>query len=359
MKICIATDAWFPQVNGVVRTLAATRERLEHLGHTVMLLSPDRFPSLPCPTYPEIRIAWGVWGAGPEIAAFRPDAVHIATEGPVGLATRSWCLASGVPFSTSFTTRFPEYLSLRLGMAPEFFYGYFSWFHSASSSVMVATPSLEEELRNRGFRNLRRWGRGVDAALFHPWTGSEAERHAFVASLLSGDDRSETGGMEPPFLLYVGRVAAEKSLPDFLNLRHPGTKLVVGDGPDLEMLRKNHPDARFLGVRNGQELARIYAASDVFVFPSRTDTFGIVLLEALASGVPVAARPVTGPRDILEHGGTGWLAEDLEEAVKQALRLERAACRNAALRSSWEACTEQFLDNLVPVGGVRLEPLAS
>ncbi len=329
MKILIVTDAWHPQINGVVRTLEATRAVLKSLGHEVSLLTPDGFPRIPCPTYPEISLAWPFRQMYRYIEDISPEALHIATEGPLGLGARRWCVAHGVPFTTSFTTRFPEYLQFRFRISPEPLYSFFRWFHAPSSATMVSTESLIEELRQRGFSNLRSWSRGVDTRLFSP----------------SKRDRLFP---ESPVFLYVGRVAVEKNLPAFLSLDLPGIKVVVGSGPDLERLRKAHREVRFLGARTGEDLARIYASADVFVFPSKTDTFGMVILEALASGLPVAAYPVTGPKDILLPGETGVLNENLKRAALEALTLNRKNCRNFGETYSWQACTEEFLRNLAP-----------
>ncbi|HPQ37304.1 MAG TPA: glycosyltransferase family 1 protein [Synergistaceae bacterium] len=327
MKILIVTDAWHPQVNGVVRTIEATSAEMKRQGHEISLLTPQQFPCIPCPTYPEISLAWPFWQIFRYMEEIAPQAIHIATEGPLGLGARRWCVARGIPFTTSFTTRFPEYLQSRFRISPEPLYGFFRWFHAPSAATMVSTKSLMEELRQRDFANLRFWSRGVDTELFSP---SKRER-LFP---------------ESPVFLYVGRVAVEKNLPAFLSLNLPGVKVVVGSGPDLERLRKKFPKVRFLGTLEGEKLARIYASADVFVFPSKTDTFGMVILEALASGLPVAAYPVTGPKDILLSGETGILSENLAEAALEALFLDRKICRSFGECFSWQACTEEFLCNL-------------
>ena len=336
MRILIATDAWKPQVNGVVRTLDNTMKCLEERGHDVFILSPERFWSFPCPTYPEIRLAWGMVPVGGIIREFGPHAIHIATEGPVGLAVRTWCMLNRYPFTTSFTTRFPEYISMRFPISSALSYGYFKWFHSASSATMVATKSVEMELEKHGFRKVVNWSRGVDAELFNPW-------------------RPYVEAGPSPIFLYVGRVAVEKNLCEFLDADVKGTKIVVGDGPDLGLLEKEYPDVIFKGLKRGNELADIYAAADVFVFPSKTDTFGIVMLEAMACGVPVAAYPVAGPGDIILDGKTGCLGDNLKEAMEEALLLDRRDCRDFALKMTWGAATEQFLENLsVAVPAKRL-----
>jgi glycosyltransferase involved in cell wall biosynthesis len=331
MRIALATDAWLPQVNGVVTTLARTREELTRLGHEVFYVTPEGFRTAPLPSYPEIRMALF---PGRRIAtmldAFAPDAIHIATEGTIGLATRAYCVRRNLPFTTAYHTRFPEYVRLRTRLPLKAGYALSRWFHGRAARTMVATASLREELEAWGFRNLAPWSRGVDGTLFRP-----------RPRVPSSDPR--------PVYLYCGRVAIEKNIEAFLSLDLPGTKVVVGDGPDLAMLRRKYPDARFTGYRKGEALAQTIAQADVFVFPSRTDTFGIVLIEAMACGVPVAAFPVPGPIDVIEDGVTGILSEDLHTAAVQALNLSRHACVAAASRYTWEASARQFLSNLEPV----------
>lgn len=332
LKILIVTDAWQPQVNGVVRTLEILGDHLTRMGNTVRFVTPDMFRSVPMPTYPEIRLAlWPTRRVAKIINRFQPDAIHIATEGPLGWAARRFCVRREHPFTTSLHTRFPEYINARTRLPVRWGYAYLRRFHRPASAVMVATPSLRDELAALGFRNLRIWSRGVDLARFRPATPDE--REAF--------------GYPRPVWLYVGRIAVEKNVEAFLSLDLEGTKLVVGDGPQRAALEGRYPEAVFLGPRFGEALAEIYAASDVFVFPSRTDTFGLVNVEALASGIPVAAYPVQGPRDILEGSGVGALSEDLGEACRGALGCATPqACRAHAERFSWEACTRQFLTNL-------------
>lgn len=335
MKIVIVTDAWSPQINGVVISLARTITEIERLGHTVQVIEPGHFRSIPCPTYPEIRLALlpgRKLGRMLEEAA--PDALHIATEGPLGMAARRWCVRRNFPFTTSYHTRFPEYVWLRTRLPLALSYGLMRWFHGGARFTMVATETLRRELAEKGFRNLVLWSRGVDTKLFHP------RDCAFLA-----DAR--------PIFMYVGRVAVEKNIEAFLKLDLPGTKYVVGGGPDLEMLRVKYPQARFTGFKTGDELARHVAAADVFVFPSRTDTFGLVLIEALACGVPVAAYPVQGPTDIVAHGETGYLSEDLRAAALDALKLDRKKCREAALAYTWEASTAQFMEYIETAKPVR------
>jgi len=331
MRIALVTDAWLPQTNGVVRTLTITVEKLSQAGHEVTPITPADFRTLPCPTYPEIRLS--LFAAGrvrKRLDALDPDAVHIATEGPLGLAARRWCLRRGRAFTTSYHTQFPEYVRARVPIPVSVGYAFMRWFHGKAAHTLVATPSMRRTLEERGFRNLAFWSRGVDTNLFRP--------------------RDEPFLEWPrPIWLYFGRVSVEKGIEDFLALDLPGTKLVVGDGPAAEGLRRKYPGAVFTGYRFGDELARHVAAADVFVFPSRTDTFGLVLLEAMACGVPVAAYPVTGPIDVVEDGVTGVLGEDLQAAALAALDLDRRACREHALRYTWEAATRQFAAWLAPV----------
>ena len=332
MKILIVTDAWHPQVNGVVRTLQTTRTELEKLGHTVEVIAPDSFRTVPMPTYPEIRLAVRP-GAKLRrmIDAMAPDAIHIATEGPLGFSARRYCLNRGIPFTTAYHTRFPEYIRDRAPVPLRLSYAIVRRFHGPAHAVMVATPSIEADLRARGFKNIRRWTRGVDTDLFRPRT------------------KALFDDLPRPVFLYVGRVAVEKNIEAFLSLDLPGTKVVVGDGPQRAELQAKFPAVRFLGAKHGEDLAAHYAAADVFVFPSRTDTFGLVLLEALASGVPVAAYPVPGPLDVLDGSSVGILDEDLRAACLKALEVPAQACRDYALNFSWRASAEQFLSNLRPL----------
>ncbi len=331
LKILIVTDAWAPQVNGVVRTLEILGDDLRALGHCVHYLTPEGRLTLPMPTYPEIRLSlFPRRAVVEEMKKFAPDAIHIATEGPLGLAARRLCLKHGLPFSTSFHTRFPEYIHSRFPFVPEsIVYRWLRWFHGPASAMMVATQSLKREMRLHGFKNLRIWSRGVDVEKFHPIPGA-------------------TLPYAKPIWLNVGRVAVEKNIEAFLKLDLPGTKIIVGDGPQRAELEKTYPQVRFLGPKMEEDLVRIYAASDVFVFPSRTDTFGLVLLEALACGTPVAAYPVQGPLDVIATAPVGALDDDLGKACGRALTLSRTAAREFARGRSWEACTRQFLANIVP-----------
>lgn len=330
MRIVIVTDAWSPQVNGVVRTLQTIQAELEARGHAVKVISPDLYGSFPCPTYPEIRLAFVRSGVvGDAIAAFEPDAVHLATEGPLCLAARRWCLRGGVPFTTAYHTHFPDYVSRRTGLPARWFWSYIRWFHGPARAVLVSTGSVRQQLRAHGLAQVRPWGRGVDLSAFT----SVATPPAIFANL------------PRPIQLYVGRVAIEKNLEAFLANDHPGSKVVVGDGPARTQLEHAYPDAHFLGPRFGEELAGAYAGADVFVFPSRTDTFGLVMIEALACGTPVAAYPVSGPVDIVTPE-TGALSERLEDAIAAALRCDRAVCAAHGRSFSWERSADEFLTGL-------------
>lgn len=331
MKLLIVSDAWHPQVNGVVRTLATTRTELERMGHQVEVIGPDRFRTLPMPTYPEIRLALApARRLRGMIEAFRPDAIHIATEGPLGLAARRYCLKRRLPFTTAYHTRFPEYLRDRVPVPLALSYALVRRFHAPAHAMMVATASIEGDLSARGFTNIRRWSRGVDTDLFHP------------------RDKAMLNHLPRPIHVYVGRVAVEKNIEAFLALDLPGSKLVVGDGPQKAELMARFPDVHFVGAKHGEDLARHYAASDIFVFPSRTDTFGLVLLEALASGLPVAAYPVPGPLDVVGDSPAGVLDADLRRACLAAATIDPAICVAHAHRFSWQACARQFLANLQP-----------
>jgi glycosyltransferase involved in cell wall biosynthesis len=333
MRIAIVTDAWSPQVNGVVRTLQATRAELERLGHRVLVISPDLFVSVPCPTYPEIRLAFAGTGAvGRMLEEFDAHAVHLATEGPVCLAARRWCMAREFPFTTAYHTQFPDYVAARTGVNPEWVWRYIRWFHGPAQAILASTPSIAAVLQRHGLSHVRHWGRGVDLALFGPDVVPDP-----AITALPG-----------PIQLYVGRVAIEKNIEAFLSADHPGTKIVVGDGPARAMLAARFPAAHFLGPRFGTDLAAAYAAADVFVFPSRTDTFGLVMIEALACGVPVAAYPVTGPVDVLTPA-VGAMDEDLAAAIAAALTRDRATCAAYGAGFTWQASARQFIAALVPV----------
>ncbi len=337
LRILIVTDAWHPQVNGVVRTLSTVGDELRRSGNVVEYITPAEFRSVPCPTYPEIRLAIAGPGAvARRIAAFRPDAVHIATEGPLGFLARRYMTRHQLPFTTSFHTRFPEYIHARARIPLGLSYALIRWFHRPAVRMLPPTPGVLRDLEARGFHNLAQWTRGVDTDLFKP-----------------GPKPDWATGLPQPVMLSVGRIAIEKGLPDFLALDRPGTKLVVGDGPARAELERAHPDARFLGAKFGEDLAEAYRAADVFVFPSKTDTFGLVMLEALASGTPVAAYPVMGPIDVIGPAASGpasigCLNDDLSIAVDSALSASRDHCRRYAEGFSWNACVALFRSHLAP-----------
>ena len=335
MRILLATDAWEPQVNGVVRTLTRTVAECRAMGHEVEVISPDQFKTLPMPTYPEIKLAINAYEPIQErFKAFEPEAIHIATEGPIGLAARRICVEWKLPFTTSYHTRFPEYVSARLPVPLAAGYAFMRWFHGPSGRIMVATDSFRQELEKHGFRNLSPWSRGVDTDLFHPRGPDE------IPPALKDLPR--------PLWLNVGRVAVEKNIDAFLALDLPGSKVLVGDGPSRLELAAKYPDVVFTGSLFGEELARCFAAADVFVFPSLTDTFGLVIIEAMATGSPVAAYPAPGPIDLIPGSGAGVCDEDLKTACLEALKLDRAATRAYAEKFSWRACTEEFVRNLQP-----------
>jgi glycosyltransferase involved in cell wall biosynthesis len=334
LKILIVTDAWKPQVNGVVRTLEVLGADLTALGHTVRYATPEGRFTIGLPTYREIRLAlFPRARLEKEMRDFAPDAVHIATEGTLGMSARAICLKHGIEFSTSFHTRFPEYVRARFPLVPEeLVYRWLRWFHGPATAMMVATESLKREMAAHGFTNLRIWSRGVDVDRFRPIPGASLP-------------------YEQPIWLYVGRVAVEKNIEAFLALDLPGTKVVVGDGPARADLESRYPKTVFLGALSGEALVRIYAGGTVFVFPSRTDTFGLVLLEALACGLPVAAYPVQGPLDVVGGAPVAVLDEDLRQACLAALQIARhpgpLTPRAFAEAHSWRACTLQFLRNIV------------
>ena len=332
-RLALVTDAWHPQTNGVVNTLSRLVAHLERQGSEVLLIAPDRHRCVPLPSYPEIRLACDPWRALHRLRSFEPDAVHVATEGPLGLWIRGWLGRRGLGFTTSFHTRFPEYLSARLPISLQWGYRLERWFHGAARRTLVGTQSLLDELKAKGVgRQLVHWPRGVDAELFHP-----------------GRRRGDTYPFPGLIWLYVGRVAVEKSIEDFLRLRLPGTKVVVGDGPSRAELERRFPDVVWRGWRYGEDLAAHFAGADCFVFPSRTETFGNVILEALASGVPVASVPASGPGDLIEEGVNGALDDDLFAACRRALRCSREASRASALRYTWQASHERFRSQLVPL----------
>lgn len=343
MKVVIVTDAWSPQVNGVVRTLQATRRELERCGHSVAMITPESFVTVPCPGYPEIRLSLLPYRklARRLHAEFEHDgevAVHVATEGPLGFAARRFCLRHRIPFTTAYHTRFPQYLRAIYGVPEHWTYAALRRFHAASALVMAATDSVEEELRRAGIERVARWTRGVDTDVFRPTEPMPLD-------------------MPRPVFAFVGRVSVEKNVEAFLQLDLPGSKVVAGDGPALSRLRRRHPEVLFLGMQDSEQLARLYSAADAFVFPSRTDTFGLVLLEALACGLPVAAYPVQGPLDVVGGSDVAVLDEDLRRAALAALRIDRARCRAFAMERSWRHATRQFVSLLRPTFVRTARPL--
>ena len=344
MRITLVSDAWAPQVNGVVRTLSTVADMATARGHRLQTITPDRFFSVPMPSYPEIRLALTTRRrVAAAIAGFDPDAVHIATEGPLGWLARSWCLSHGVPFTTSFHTRFPDYVAARTGLSPAPFWRMLERFHRPARHVLVATPRLAEELATHGITRTRPWTRGVDLRLFTP---DRAPHPAFA-------------GLTGPIALHVGRVAVEKNIEAFLAADWPGAKVVVGDGPARAALQARYPQAVFLGALHGEALASAYAGADVLAFPSRTDTFGLVIIEALACGTPVAGYPVPGPLDILGPEGrgvgarcgprVGGVDEDFARAMADALLASRADCADYGAGYSWENSCDEFLAALAEV----------
>jgi len=332
----LATDAWAPQVNGVVRTYENICEQFEQLGNEVTVINPALYKTIPCPIYPDIRLAlfpkslaWKL------VEQHEPDAIHVATEGPIGLAVRAWCIENSVPFTTSFHTQFPEYLRLRAPVPLDWSYSLYRRFHAPASRTMVPTESQRQKLLNRGFKKVVIWSRGVNTDIFKPYG-------------------KRLYSLPGPIFLYMGRIAVEKNINAFLDLELPGSKVVIGDGPDLEKLRKHYPDVHFTGYKFGLDLAEHIAAGDVFVFPSLTDTFGIVLLEAMACGLPVAAFPVTGPVDVVNHGVNGILDTDLRKAALVALELDPANCIAHAHKHTWRASAQTFLRHLQPAHNNRV-----
>lgn len=324
MRILIVSDAWLPQVNGVVTSLQALLGELRGLGHQVKLLSPADFRALPCPTYPEIPLVWNLWQVGAAIRDFQPDCVHLATEGPLGWAARRWLGKRGLAFSSAIHTRFPEYINSRWAWLPlSWGYAYLRAFHRPSQAVLVSTERLRAEFAGWGLQRLALWRKGVTTELFRPFT--------------------QLPEVTAPVFLYVGRIAPEKNLEAFLDLDLPGVKRVVGDGPQREALQARYSQVEFLGYRHGEALAQTYRQASVLVFPSRTDTYGLVMLEALACGTPVAAFPVAGPLDVLEQGVTGVMHDDLQQACMAALQLDREQCAELATRQSWRASALDFL----------------
>lgn len=332
MKVLVVSDAWHPQVNGVVRVFERLIKETAKLGVLVDVMGPGEWTTFPMPTYPEIRLAiCTASGVARRIETFRPDFIHIATEGPLGFRAFQYCRKNGIAYTTSYHTRFPEYLRARLPVPTDWTYAWLRRIHNGGRGLMVTNESLKQELQEKSFHNINIWSRGVDCEAFRP---------------MPGEVPAELKGLNGPIFLYVGRVSIEKNLSTFLSLDLPGTKVITGVGPELESLKSRFPDVVFTGLKTGDDLARIYSAADVFVFPSKTDTFGMVLLEAMACGVPVAAFPVTGPRDVIGQSGCGVLSEDLRSAALEALSISRDRCREHALKQSWSKSTRDFLDNI-------------
>jgi glycosyltransferase involved in cell wall biosynthesis len=339
LRIAIVSDAWRPQINGVVRTIATVSQLLRAEGHDVEVFGPDRFHTLPCPTYPEIRLSlFPAAGLAHMLKMFAPDAIHLVTEGPLGWAARAFCRRRDIAFTTAYHTRFPEYVRARIRVPLSWSYAFVRRFHAPSAAVLVVAQSIRDELTQRGFHNLAPWSRGVDIAAFHPRPRTETEAAR-------------------PIWLYAGRVAIEKNIKAFLDLDLPGTKWVVGGGPQLKELKRHYQDAHFFGSVDTEELSRRYAEADCFVFPSRTDTFGLVMVEALASGVPVAGYPVPGPLDVVTVPGVGAVDEDLRAACLAAVQGDPAACRRHAETFTWERCAEQFLATLRPIPRGAWQPM--
>jgi len=337
-RLVLATDAWHPQVNGVVRVLDRLRQETPAFGVEVDVISPQEFRSYPMPTYSEIRLAvCSASGIGRRIDAMGADYVHIPTEGPIGMAARRWCRREGRPFTTSFHTRFPEYLAQRLPVPPSVTYAWLRRFHNASRATLVSTPRLAGELKGRGFTKTAVWPRAIDTDTFCPGEAASLD-------------------FPRPVFLYVGRVAVEKNISAFLGLDLPGTKVVVGDGPQRADLERKYPEARFLGVHEGEDLVKLYRAADVFVFPSRTDTLGLVSIEAMGCGVPVAAYPVTGPADVVGESGAGVLSENLRDAALAALDIPGDVCRARALEFNWSTSAGAFVNLIEKANEMPADP---
>jgi glycosyltransferase involved in cell wall biosynthesis len=333
MKICIVTDAWLPQINGVVKTLEHTIEQLKKAGHIVLVVEPSLFFNVPCPSYSEIRLSiFSYKKLSQMIEDFEPDALHVATEGPLGLSARRFAQKHRINFTTAYHTKFPEYLEARTGISADWFYPLMRWFHKPSKAVMVSTDSVIKQLSDKGFQNLVKWSRGVDLEVFN-------RKQEFM---IAADN------IRSPIFLYVGRIAVEKNIEAFLKLKLPGDKWLVGAGPALAELSEKYPDAIFFNSKSHQELVKIYQQASVFVFPSKTDTFGLVLLEALASGLPVAAYPVAGPIDVLQGCEAAVMHHDLLEACLTALELNPKHAREHAEKFTWRQTTLQFTANLCP-----------
>ncbi len=330
--ILIVTDAYYPQVNGVVRALDKLAQEMRIKGYNVEFLEPSQFTTFSMPTYKEIRLSLTIPSiVKTKIKAINPDAIHIATEGPLGAMARHYCNKRHIPFSTSFHTQYPEYIRARAPVPLRWTYAYFRRFHSSAKHCLVSSKTVANRLRERGFKNTVDWSLGVDLDVFNP---------SFR------DEKSPKFNLPKPIYLFVGRIAVEKNIEAFLSLELDGTKLVVGSGPQLEEFKIKYPDVIFVGNKSGEELSTYYASADCFVFPSRTDTFGLVLLEAMASGLPVAAYPVQGPLDVIADSGAGVMDEDLQKAAQEAVKISRKKCREYASKFTWEASADIFLKHL-------------
>jgi glycosyltransferase involved in cell wall biosynthesis len=329
MRILIITDTW-NNINGVVTTLRATKQELENRSHVVQIIEPSQFKSVACPGYPEVRLSWNLWRMGKLIEQADPDCIHIATEGPLGLAARTYCKFKTIPYNTSYHTKFPEYLHVHHHIPITWGYFFMRLFHKYSHRVLVTNHSMQHELHQQGFKNLVVWNRGVNRQVFN--------HHS-----------QQCWDWPRPILLCVSRVSPEKGLEDFCSLKTTGTKVLVGDGPNLNHLRDHYPDVKFLGYKTGSQLAQCYSSADVFVFPSKTDTFGVVMLEAMACGTPVAAYPVTGPLDVIECGINGFMHDDLHHAVSECVNLDRNTVAATSAKFSWQACTDIFEQNIVQI----------
>ncbi len=363
-KLLLVTDAWEPQTNGVVTTLQQVVRHLPDFGFEARVVHPGRFKQVPLPSYPEIRISRNPWKIREILQLEQPDACHVATEGPLGLYARSLFRRQGIPFTTSLHTKFPEYAHQRIRLPLRLGYAFIRWFHRPAERTLCTTASFKQELLGWGLRDLVVWSRGVDTERFRPATKRlatvrpDTESPGANGEALSGNGEASSGGgsahsdggdvsvRRRPRLLYVGRIAVEKNVAAFLDLDLDAEKVMVGDGPQRAELQARYPHAQWLGYRKGQPLVDEYAAADAFVFPSRTDTFGLVMLEALACGTPVAAYPVTGPKDVVRQGVTGWLDEDLNVAVRKALQVSRTDCRAYAVANGWAAIAGRLADNL-------------
>jgi len=328
MRITLVTDTWH-NINGVATTLKSTVKELKKQGHIVQVIEPGQFKTIPAPGYPEVRLAWNIWRVGPMIEQFAPEAIHIATEGPLGLAARWYCKVEkrSIPHNTSYHTKFPEYLNTYWRIPVSWGYWTIRWFHKFSTKVLVTTESMRRELEMHGLTNMAVWSRGVDAEIFNPSRGTQT-------------------AVKKPIILCVSRASLEKGLDDFCRLEIEGTKILVGDGPYLPELKRKYPYINYAGYKRGIELAEYYASADVFVFPSKTDTFGVVMLESMACGTPIAAYPVTGPVDVVEQGVNGYMHEDLSKAIEMALTLDRKTVEASSKKYTWPNCTQTFLDNL-------------